>query len=108
MTDAALIATLERLAASGAQQEAYLRRLGTAPSLDELALEFDDEYAPLRHRPSDPQASTFDEALAALDACLRRFGGASNAHLWVVEALERPEWQEVRRLAQRALAERPD
>jgi hypothetical protein len=47
-SDGALRETLEMLASPSEAQLAYLKKLGTYPSLDELALEFDYEYGRLR------------------------------------------------------------
>jgi hypothetical protein len=107
---AALRGTVTRLAAEPDAQLAYLkhimRGIDAWPSLDELALEFDDEYE--RVRPdSGPEAETLSpaavEALALLDARLDAMSGEANAHLWEPAALNGPEWTEVRRLAKSTL-----
>jgi hypothetical protein len=54
LTPLALTETVERLAAPPEQRLEWLAQLGTLPSLDELALEFEDEFV----RVSDQ----FDEA----------------------------------------------
>jgi hypothetical protein len=106
-TDTDLAEAVKRLAAPAVEQIAYVRKRRCAPSLDELALEFDDEFQRLR----DPDAARstpaeYLAALKALDAQLDRMSGPANADLWVEDALARPEWREVRQLATRALAAR--
>lgn len=95
------------LGAPAETQLAYLRKLGTYPSLDELALEFDDEYG--RVRPEDgPDENTLSPdtaaALAALDAKLTSMSRAINGQLWQPPALHGPEWSQTRSLALAALA----
>ena len=83
-TDAALRETIERLAAPAETQLAFLRELGTYPMLDELALEFDDEYRRVRS-PDGPDRETRSAqaaaALAALDAKLDSMSGASQTSI---------------------------
>jgi hypothetical protein len=94
-----LIAALENLAKPAAEQEAYLRELGTAPCSDELALEFSEALC-LIELEGDVR-SRLDE----LDAWLHSMSGSERAQLWQVSALHSaPEWAEVRRRAAEGLA----
>jgi hypothetical protein len=102
LSDENLRAAVERLAASPERQLAWLRELGTFPLLDELALEFDDEFD--RMGSSVDHASSM-RALTALDEQLSLMGGPENAGLWWPEALDGAEWSQVRELAVRALSE---
>jgi hypothetical protein len=95
---------LRRLATDSTEQRLATVKLGTAPSVDELALEFDDVHrsAPLlleRGVLTEPEK----KALDALDSYLRSLSGSANAGLWTLDALDRPEWEHVRRLAGAAL-----
>ncbi len=96
------------LASPAEIQVAFLRRLGTYPLIDELALEFDDEYARVR-APLGPDSEALapgtSAALAALDAKLGSMSGPANAHLWRPPALNGPDWAKVRDLAHLALTE---
>jgi hypothetical protein len=96
--DAVLAEALARLAGDAQAQEQYLRALGTWPSLDELALEFDDvaEASEVPAEAADP--------LRRLSEKLNEMSGHANARLWEPGALSGPEWDEVRRLAADALA----
>lgn len=100
-----LLNSIKRLAAAPEEQEAYIRSLGSSPSLDELALEFDDMFGPSG---TDPPAGPeeWQDALRRLDSLLTRMSGTANARLWVVDALSEPEWAEVRSVARQALAAR--
>ncbi len=96
---------LEHLAADARAQERHLRELGSWPSLDELALEFDDiegtagEAARLGR--ISPEAC---RRIEALDALLESMSGPGNGNLWSDSALsERAEWVTVRFLARLAL-----
>lgn len=86
-SDRDLRTTVERLAAASEQQLEWLTPLGPLPSLDELALEFDDEFGRVREAIAADSASS----LVALDAQLLRMSGAENAELWRPEALEGPD-----------------
>lgn len=89
-----------RLALDAQSQFDYLSQLGTAPMVDELALEFDDAYntvAELRARDelSDHAVRALDEVNSALSAIPEE--------LWTEQALRTaPEWQRVRELATNA------
>ncbi len=102
-SDEDLKATVERLAAPADRQLEWLGELGTFPSLDELALEFDDEFG--RVRPLLEKGAVSMPGLAALDAQLSLMSGPENAELWRPEALDGPEWARVRELATGALGE---
>ena len=91
---------LERLAASPEEQEAYLRRLGVLPSVDELALELDDAIAGIEVGNSRAKA-----AIQRLDEHLDAMSGEHQASLWTPAALrDASEWATVRTLAREALA----
>lgn len=94
-------ASVERLSAPAHEQQAYLERLGTAPSADELGLEFDDAYAAIR--PTLPERLA--DVAARLDRYLASLSDDENTELWTVAALaSAPEWQRVRELAKELLS----
>ena len=95
--DPRLAETLAHLADDASAQERYLRKIGTWPSLDELALELDDVTG------SDVVAEAAGPLLQRLSETLDEMSGAGNARLWEPDALHNPEWDEVRRLARDAL-----
>ncbi len=97
--------TLNTLASSAEDQQKYLERSGTAPSADELALELDD-FVPML--PSAVDDGVFSEEQAAairqLSDFTASFSGKENAALWRVDQLaSASQWEEVRRLARKAL-----
>jgi hypothetical protein len=100
-----LLESLKRLAAPADEQVAYLRDLGSFPSLDELALEFDDVFGPPG---TPPPEGPWADALSKLAAALNAMSGQENSHLWTADALNGPEWAEVRSLAREAIVSRPD
>lgn len=92
----ALGEALARLAASPQTQLGYLRHLGTAESLDELALEFDDAFRPLR--PILDRQPAWREALSRLDELDRLLSDTDIP--WNSAELERSNsWVRVRQLA---------
>lgn len=102
---AQLVAALQRLAADPAVQTAYLASLGVNPSLDELALEFDDAYRIVQPRFRElgvsPQAIA---RLARVDDALAKMSGARNAQLWESSALASSDaWAKLRSLASEAI-----
>ena len=94
--------SVARLAADAPAQRRYLERLGVAPSADELALEIDDVLASV----VDALPEATQRLLRQLDAML---DALSAQDLWTTDALvTRPEWADVRRLAQSVLASWPE
>ncbi|GLY52453.1 hypothetical protein [Lentzea sp. NBRC 102530] len=92
-SEGGLVNPVRRLALPAQAQREYLESIGTAPSADELALEFDDvKHYLLRQAP---------EAVAVaerVDALLDEMSGPGP--VWHVDALEgSPQWAEVRALA---------
>jgi len=100
-----LAETLLRLASPAAEQRAYIRALGTAPCIDELALEFDDMFVVTPLMLSRGALSPAEKLpLDAVDAQLKAMSGRHQAALWDLDALDRPEWARVRELARSALS----
>ena len=99
-----LLDAVKRLAAPPDEQVAHVHALGAFPSLDELALEFDDVFGPTG---SSPPAGEWADALKRVAATLSAMSGPENADLWTPEALHGPEWAEVREVAREAIARRP-
>ena len=100
-----MIAALARLSAPPHEQAAYLEEIGTSPSLDELALEFEEAYIPMLGLADEFHLTSEQmNVLRALNDGLRAIGGPENEHLWTTDALERAEWSDIRRLASDAKA----
>lgn len=100
-----LLRAVGRLALPAQQQIAYLRRLGTFPNADELALEVSDGVGLLsqfvEHGWISPELA---EAIRELDSVLTAMSDPSMKHLWTAEALvSAPEWERVRTQAQSIL-----
>jgi hypothetical protein len=118
MTDAPTPISLERLRSalarlswSASEQREYLLGLGVGLA-DELALEFDDALRPIRHAlfnldlPAGVQAS-----IVAIDRKFEEMSGSRNGSdlLWELDALDQVgQWDELRTLAQTAIAEWDD
>lgn len=82
-----------RLAASADSQIPYLVRLGTAPSADELALEFDDVYPAVAARVAElPISHDAVEALVKLNDTLLSMSDPGRAELWTTDALLESQW----------------
>lgn len=91
---------VRRLASSSLDQTAYLESAGTAPSADELALEFSDALLLEQSSLVEPLRSL----AVRLDEQLGSMSGPGTADLWTTEALHRAEeWVRVRELATRIL-----
>lgn len=96
--------TLRNLAAPAAEQTSYLTRLGTAPSVDELALEFDDVFRRLTDSGLHTKLGQAKESVAAVNRMLADISGEFHEQLWTTAALERrAEWTRIRELATKAL-----
>lgn len=97
-----LLRAVARLALPPEDQAVYLRDLRTAPSTDELALEFDYGYQMVNQFVrAGWLTSTEVGILQEINALLTKMSGHANAPLWTVDALTGPEWAKVRDLARR-------
>lgn len=102
--------SLQHLAWSAAEQREYLTSLGVAPSIDELALEFDDAIGPVkavmadRDFPDDLRA-----VLTRIDSILDEVSKPpASATTWGWADLDRDyPWRELRRLARLAIEKLP-
>lgn len=100
--------TVLNLALPASEQIAILQALGDSSAVDELALDYDDNFRVFDKTEVQNQL-TRDElsALRALDRQLDEMSGEEHAENWTVEALRFSDcWQEVRTLARIALAKR--
>ena len=93
------VKAIGRLAMPAEQQVAYLEDIGTAPSADELALEFDEGFVLLPTFVERGWLSAHDAKIAAaIDESLGRMSGEQGP--WdIADLATAPEWQEIRRLA---------
>jgi hypothetical protein len=92
-------AVLERLASPAEQQKLYLENLKVAPSVDELALEFDDALLEFRPKLTLSQINLVDQ----IDNLLNQMSNGPK-ELWHVNALsDNPSWQDIRVKAKHAL-----
>lgn len=94
-----LQSALAKLAAPATEQIAHLKKLELLPSVDELALEFDDLVGLVPQLVAQGCLTQEQaERLRGLDQILTEMSGSDD--LWTENALrEREIWQEVRRLA---------
>ncbi len=90
---------LERLASDSETQGRYLQSLGSWPSLDELGLELDD----VAQAANSWVSPSLQDRVQRLSIKLAAMSGEQNARLWEPDALDGPEWAEVRALASAAL-----
>lgn len=96
----ALRRSLEQLALPSDQQRVLIQSLGLYPLVDELALEFDDEWRVFEARYSqDPTRLTLYQTLHALSSIF----DAMTPGDWHVDGLEGYAWQSARRMARLAL-----
>lgn len=94
----------QMLASPPSDQAKHLEDLGTAPSTDELALEFSDACAlvPELHRHSLVSTEA-QEALKRVDDVLGSMSEGPS-EVWTIDALTSAQWREVRVRANEALA----
>ena len=96
------------LALPASEQLAILEAVGDGQAVDELALDYDDNFWVVNEAESQNEL-TPDElsALRSLDRQLDQMSGEANAENWTVEALRFADcWKEVRELAAVTLATR--
>lgn len=93
---------LEHLSWPAERQRSYLQELGTSPSLDELALEFDDALRTVAGVFTDPSIDAETQRmLSSIDVSLTVMSNRSDEpDRWDVRSLdENPRWVEIRKLA---------
>lgn len=98
-----LLEALSRLSWPADRQKSYLIELGVAPSLDELALEFDDALKPVEGLYDDLGVDEESrEMLASIDATFAAMTEHSeDAYVWEVQALDNnPCWAKIRGIAE--------
>lgn len=103
-----LMKAINLLSSTKEQQVHYLRELGTYPSIDELALEFDDSYKMYKGGVSEgkfEELTTITPQLERIDYLLKTMSESNRQDLWSVEALESTQWNEIRDLAKSSLFE---
>jgi hypothetical protein len=100
-----LTQAVRRLSWQARQQQDYLVELGVAGLADELALEFDDAFRPVRQLLDVLQVATPAQvALVALDELLDEMSESEADEIWTWAALHHSvEWGQVRALASRTL-----
>lgn len=103
-----LIDALKILADIEENQVSYLVSLGTSPSTDELALQFDDTYMAVKGKLAETGNSIFvDEkvlkTLDSIDSLFDDMSHVSNNSFWDVSSLGNAEWAKVRELAREIL-----
>lgn len=96
-----LVDAIEVLAYKSEKQIAFLKNLGTYPSLDELALQFDDGY--LAFRNSADVVKELREKLEQIDAIFDHMSDSPDKSLWEASSLDRDGWNDIRNLAEEVL-----
>ena len=91
---------VQRLGMSAGDQERYLEELGTAPAVDELALEYDDVFGVIRDTLDANARKIADE----LDQLLSERSGPEYIDFWTTSSLaEHLEWEAIRHKARELL-----
>lgn len=103
-----LLKALEILAATKDNQIIYLIGLGTFPSTDELALQFDDAYQVFKgnidkENYSNPFDKNILKILESIDLMLEDMSKGSDHQFWDISSLDEIQWSKVRKLAREAL-----
>ena len=93
-----ILKTIENLSLSSEAQIKYLKNLGTYPSVDELAIEFDDAFVTLKGRINEKL-----EEIESLNSLLDELNNKGDTDIWNVKSLDTPPWEEIRKLAESIL-----
>ena len=93
-----LLKSISILSSDHETQEVYIEELGVAPSLDELALDFDNWFSAARSKPELehclPLLQELEESISALSG--------KGYEVWEVDALTGREWESIREKARQA------
>ena len=95
-----LLEAVSHLSWPAEQQRAYLAGLGVSPSLDELALEFDDALKPVAARYDEFGVDRASRTLLTSIDATREAWAAEDDPAWEPAALDAdPRWARIRGLA---------
>ncbi len=99
-----LIRILTILSAKKEEQSSYLKKIGTYPSCEELALEYYDIYIVVSFKTNPLNLSNDSlEQLKIINDVLDKISGPENEKFWIVDFLENEPWNEIRSLAEEVL-----
>jgi hypothetical protein len=93
------------LAAMPDIQRQYLRKSGSFPSTDELALEFDDAYQQFMGQPGFSRTNIITSKLIKINWLLDSFSETEDTFIWLEESLDHQSWGEIRDIARSILKE---
>jgi hypothetical protein len=96
-----LVRSLKILASNASQQKEYLRNLGTYPSTDEIAIEFDDAFKSFISYNEDEklEGTEFLLKINLINDKLDSFSSLEGSEIWYVDSLDKESWCEIRQLA---------
>jgi len=98
-----LVRVLVNLSNEENKQEAYLKAIGTFPSLDELGLEFDDIYLAVCEENTIGLTNNQKRSLKEVNEALLKISGDLHKEEWMSVSLGNASWAQIRLLAKEAL-----
>ena len=102
-----LIKVIKLLASNSNVQRDYLRKIGTFPSADELALEFDDAYRPFIGQIDSDFPSSILIGLNQINSLFDLYSDMKDKTIWSEASLDTNLWLEVRDIANSILKKIP-
>ncbi len=93
------------LAANAADQRNYLKKIGTFPSTDELALEFDDAYRPFIGAKDPDLPSSIMIKLNSIIFLFDLYSDMEDETIWLESSLDSHLWAKLREIANSVLKE---
>ncbi|MDO3627540.1 hypothetical protein [Mucilaginibacter sp. BT774] len=102
-----LMSSIEMLAATSDNQREYLKKPGSFPCLDELALKFDDVYPAFKAQTQNDSSipESIREKFARIDSALNLLSNSGDKSVWDERALDTDPWTEIRNIANSVLQE---
>jgi hypothetical protein len=94
-----LIKSIKLLAATPDEQRDYLKKSGSFPCTDEIALEFDDAYRYFAAQEEDSMLLSISNKLKRINAILEALSNSTNESDWNENSLNNSAWTEVRKIA---------
>jgi hypothetical protein len=105
MQNKLLIKSIELLASNSDVQRRYLREIGTFPSAEELALEFDDAYKLFIGQVDSNFPYLVRQGLSKIDSLFDSNSDKEDKTFWLESSLDNNSWSEVRDIASLILKE---
>ncbi|WEA03610.1 hypothetical protein [Mucilaginibacter sp. SJ] len=94
-----LINAIKLLSANSSEQREYLKKSGSFPCIDEIALMFDDAYRYFHTQKGSLLTTSAFNKLKKINSILNALSDSDNEQEWDEKSLDDQSWAEIRSIA---------